>query len=194
MKLLLHLGMGQITATFLGILNTTSAFTDALWQLILSTQFHKCHLSLLQNIFRLINTKMIIVLEKHCYLVFIVLKEIQEEVKIGACKHIRSRPGVNGEELCLHVGLSPASLTCQWPLVNSNGSQSSSQAPLMPLMKRQVTATREHFKVLSLLHYISQLLQRQDWFNSWCRTVSVWVKPSVGYGTMNCCVLFATLR
>ena len=112
-------------------------------------------------------------LEKHCYLVFIVLKEIQEEVKIGACKHIRSRPSVNGEELCLHVGLSPVSLTRQWPLVNSNGSQSSSQAPLMPLMKRQVTATREHFKVLSLLHYIIQLLQRQDRFNSWCRTVLV---------------------
>lgn len=92
---------------------------------------------------------------------------------MGVCKYIRSRLGVNGEEICLHIGLSPVSLTRQWPLVNSNGSQSSSQAPLMPLIKRQLTATREHFKVLSLLHYVSELLQQQDRFNSRSRKVVV---------------------
>lgn len=57
----------------------------------------------------------------------------------GAWKHIRLRLGANGEEICLYTGLSPMSLTRQWPLVNSNGTQSSSQAPLMPLMKTQLT-------------------------------------------------------
>lgn len=47
------------------------------------------------------------------------------------------------------------SVTCQWPLVNSNGTQSSSQAPLMPLMKRQPAAMSKHFKVVLLLHCIS---------------------------------------
>lgn len=65
--------------------------------------------------------------------------------KNKACKHIRS----------IHVGT-----TRQQPLVNSNGTQSSSQAPVMSIIKTQHTDTRERFKVVSLIQSNKQLLEQ----------------------------------
>ena len=101
--------------------------------------------------------------------------------KHWAYEHIGSRLSATGEETCLHIGL-----TGQWPLVNANGSQSLSQAPQRPIMKSQPGAMRGHFKVTSLLHDISQLLQQQGHFTSWSRAILVWVKL---WGTISCCIL-----
>lgn len=80
-------------------------------------------------------------------------------VKVGCCKHIRLRLGENGEEICLHIGLRPMSLTLQWPLVNSNGSQKAQSGAADASNEK---ATRSHKRALqsrltTSLHYSLRL-------------------------------------